>query len=323
MYKDFFGLKRNPFEISPDPYFLFPTVRHSEALASIYHGVLRHKGFVVATGEVGTGKTLLVRCLLEMLRKGGALFANVFNPGFSPLEFLRYIAIDLGVAINDDSKAGLIFALNNFLIGRYRAGQTTVLIVDEAQHLAPEVLEEIRLLTNLETTQQKLLQIVLVGQPELESALDSPQLRQLKQRIALRCRLEPLSEEETRGYILKRLERAGENLRAGQIFSEGALCAIYGYSKGLPRLVNTISENCLITAYAQRSLVIGPDVVDEVANDLRLNLVPGPLHNSNVTSEQQVIAKSLLVLMESLEKAVRGTDAFGGQRVGLANKKIQ
>src|SRR5579864_8497082 len=207
MYKKFFGLNRNPFEISPDPYFLFLTERHKDALASLYYGIGRRKGFLVLTGEVGTGKTLLVRCLLDLLKRQQVSFANVFNPLLSGTEFLRYVVADLGLRSPDPSKSSLLLTLNEHLIARYRKGLSTVLIVDEAQHLHPEVLEEIRLLTNLETAQQKLLQILLVGQPELEERLDSPDLRQLKQRIALRCRLEAFNEQLTSQYVAQRLRR--------------------------------------------------------------------------------------------------------------------
>jgi general secretion pathway protein A len=304
MYKKFFGLTRNPFEISPDPYFLFPTARHNEALASILHGVLRHKGFVVVTGEVGTGKTLLVRCLLERLRKARVAFANVFNPGLSAGEFLRYIAFDLGLAVTESGKAPLLFALNNFLISRFHAGLTTVLVVDEAQHLEPEVLEEIRLLTNLETTQQKLLQIVLVGQPELEQKLDSVSLRQLKQRIALRCRLQPLDDAETKGYVIRRLQRADAN-SPNTIFPEESLAVVYRLSKGIPRLINTICENALISAYAGKSLSVTPSLVEEVANDLHLNVTLAPEDNRSGIEEQRALAGSLLMLVESLQKSLR------------------
>src|ERR1700693_6340504 len=168
MYKKFYGLTSNPFEVSPDPFFFYPTPRHTEALANLAYAVLRHKGFIVVTGEVGTGKTLLVRCLLELLRRQEIASANVFNPCLSPVEFLRYVAGDLGIKTANQDKGTLLLELNNYLIARHRKNTTTVLVVDEAQHLEPELLEEIRLLTNLETSQQKLLQIVLVGQPELD-----------------------------------------------------------------------------------------------------------------------------------------------------------
>jgi general secretion pathway protein A len=309
MYKKFFNLTRNPFELSPDPYFFFATGRHNEALASIFHGVLRHKGFMVVTGEVGTGKTLLVRCLMELLRRQDVASANVFNPVLSPLEFLRYVTADLSVKSAAQDKSTLLIDLNNFLIARYRSNRTTVLIVDEAQHLSPEVLEEIRLLTNLETSQQKLLQIVLVGQPELDQKLDSLQLRQLKQRIALRCRLEPLDEHETTAYILRRLQRAGADSHASMIFPDPTIAAVYRYSRGIPRLINTVCENALIATYAERCRSVPSGVIDEVAKDLRLNVIVRPATPDVMApGSQREVARSLLQLVEVLERVVRGND---------------
>ncbi len=189
MYKQFFGLTRNPFEISPDPFFYHPTPRHNEALANLHYGVGRRKGFIVITGEVGTGKTLLVRCLLSELRKNNIAFGYVFNPLLPVVEFFQYIMADLGLPYAGRTKTEMLLDLNRYLIQRHARGLITALVVDEAQALRHELLEEIRLLTNLETSQQKLLQIVLMGQPELEIMLDSPELRQLKQRVALRCQL--------------------------------------------------------------------------------------------------------------------------------------
>jgi type II secretory pathway predicted ATPase ExeA len=310
MYKKFFGLTRNPFEISPDPYFLFATTRHNEALASIVHGVLRHKGFIVVTGEVGTGKTLLVRCLLELLRRQEIASANVFNPCLSPLEFLHYIAGDLGIKPPTQDKGTLLQELNNYLIARHRKNTTTVLVVDEAQDLEPELLEEIRLLTNLETSQQKLLQIVLVGQPELDLKMDSPGLRQLKQRVALRCQLDPLQEDEAKSYILRRLQRAGANSHATTMFPDETLAAVYRHSRGIPRLINTVCENALITTYAEKAQVVRPEVVNEVAKDLRLNVLTRPsVPTTSVTDGQPAIAKSILDLVEALERVARGTGA--------------
>jgi general secretion pathway protein A len=309
MYKKFFNLSRNPFEISPDPYFLFATARHNEALASIVHGVLRHKGFIVVSGEVGTGKTLLVRCLLELLRRFDIASANVFNPCLSPLEFLRYVVGDLGLKTTSQDKGSLLLELNSYLIARHKTNTTTVLIVDEAQHLQPELLEEIRLLTNLETSQQKLLQIVLVGQPELDQKMDSPDLRQLKQRIAMRCQLEPLQESETKQYILRRLQRAGANSHASTMFPDDSIATVYRYSKGIPRLINTICENALIAAFAEKSQVVRTEVIDEVAKDLRLNvLTHRPIAANTVTDRQRAVAQSLLGLVEALEQIARPTD---------------
>jgi general secretion pathway protein A len=272
VYKAFYKLRLNPFEITPDPSFLFSTSRHNEALASLYYGVRARKGFVVLTGEVGTGKTLLVRCVLELLRRTGVAFAYVFNPSLSALEFIRYIAGDFGLPVAGKAKDEIILSLSAFLVDRHQRKLATLLVVDEAHHLSPELLEEVRLLTNLETTQQKLLQIVLAGQPELDDMLDSYALRQIKQRVALRCQLEPLNLEETRGYIQRRLQIAGVGTDIA-IFSEAASSAIFRHSKGFPRTINTICENALLSGYGRRAAVITPEIVDEVASDLRLGVV--------------------------------------------------
>lgn len=303
MYKRFFGLKRNPFELSPDPYFLFETQKHNEALACLVHGVMRRKGFLLLTGEVGTGKTLVVRCLLEILRRKDVAFANVFNPSMQPLDFLHYVVADLGVRSTTHDKASLLLDLNNFLISRYRRGLTAALIVDEGQQLNEELLEEIRLLSNLEASQQKLLQIVLVGQPELDRMMDSHDLRQLKQRIALRCQLDPLQEEETKEYILSRMSKAGTRL-AVDIFPDESLATIHLYSRGIPRLINSLCENGLISAYAQRSTSVSCDIIHEVAEDLRIDVLSGVNESMPAaTPERSTIASSLLRLADALERS--------------------
>lgn len=302
MYKKFYGLTRNPFELTPDPYFLYPTQRHNEALASLYYGVRRQKGFVVMTGEVGTGKTLLVRCLLDVLSRDQVSFAYVFNTRLSVIQFLQYILGDLGFSSAAKTKSEMLLALNNYLIARHRKGLTTVLVVDEAQHLRRELLEEIRLLTNLETAHQKLLQILLVGQPELDQKLDGPELRQLKQRIALRCHLEPLAPEETRGYVMRRLELAGARTRAGSLFPEGTIEVIHRYSRGIPRLINTLCENGLISAYARHAPAITSDVIEEVAADFRLNALPvsAPTDGNGDWQSRKAVVKLLVRLLESV-----------------------
>ena len=270
MYKAFYGFSRNPFEITPDPAFFYGTTRHNEALASLYHGIERRRGFIVVTGEVGTGKTLLARCLFRTLKWHKVAFAYIFNPLLSPLEFLQYAASDMGIAPVRKAKGELLADLNKFLIAQYRQRSTAVLIVDEAQLLTWDLLEEIRLLTNLETEQQKLLQIVLIGQPELDEKLDSQDLRQLKQRIALRCHLEPLSREETGKYIVQRLWLAGARTKEQSIFGEAVIELVYRYSRGIPRLVNNICEAALVASFAMKSSVISPELVDEVAADFCL-----------------------------------------------------
>ena len=313
MYKQFFGLHRNPFEISPDPTFLVPTSRHNEALANLYYGVRRQKGFVVVTGEVGTGKTLLVKCLLDVLNRNQVAFALVFNPLLSVTEFLQYILRDLGVQIPAQNKSEFLLALNNFLISRYRQGCETVLIVDEAQHLSRELLEEIRLLTNLETSQQKLLQIILIGQPELEDNLDAPDLRQLKQRIALRCRLEPLSLQEIRTYIARRMELAGAAPHRDSIFPEETLARIHRLSRGIPRLINTLCENGLIVAYARQVRVVEPSFIDEVAKDFRLSekepqrIAVAPADGESLSRKKLMgaLAQLLITLQEEEESRTK------------------
>lgn len=269
MYRQFYNFKRNPFEISPDPKFYFATPLHNEALASLVYGVKKRKGFVVTAGEVGTGKSLLVRCFLQWLTKNQIPFSHIFNTRLSALEFLQYFVADLGMPV-PTNKAELLIQLNRYLIAQYRKGLTTVLVVDEGQLLDWEVLEEIRLLTNLETAEQKLLQIILVGQPELEHKLDSPSLRQLKQRIAFRCRLKPLSDEQTRAYVAHRLKIAGANSHAGELFPEPTMAVIAYYSHGIPRLINTLCENALIEGYARQVYTITPEMVIRIAADARL-----------------------------------------------------
>ncbi len=274
MYKEFYGLTRNPFEVSPDPFFFYPTRCHKEALAHLAYGVHRRKGFVVLTGEVGTGKTLLVRWFLETLSEYKVAFAYIYNPIISVPEFLAHVINDLGLpssAVRTKSEA--LSRLNNYLIERARQDLTTALVVDEAQLLSWELLEEIRLLTNLETTQHKLLQIVLVGQPELDQMLDSHRLRQLKQRISLRCNLRPLEPEELKGYIHQRLQLAGANSHAAAIFTDETMDLIQNFSRGIPRLVNTLCENSLLLGFGHKQQQITPDIVQEVAEDMHLDKV--------------------------------------------------
>jgi general secretion pathway protein A len=227
---------------------------------------------VVLTGEVGTGKTLLLRCLLRLIKESeDVAFAYVFNGRLSPLEFLQYIAADFSLPASHKSKSELLFEFGQFLVERGERKQTTLLVVDEAHHLTREILEEVRLLTNLETANEKLLQIVLVGQPELDRKLDSWNLRQLKQRIALRARLGPLTTEETARYIAHRLSIAGADPQRKPIFQAETLAAVHRLSGGLPRLINTICENALVAAYARQLSTVTPEMIEDVATDFRLN----------------------------------------------------
>ena len=272
MYKSYFQLARNPFDLTPDPSSFVPTERHNEALAALYYGVRRHKGFVVVTGEVGTGKTLLLRCLLRLLEESKDIaYAYLFNNRLTSTEFLQYMLLDFGLPAAGKNKCEMLFDLSQFLVSRASRQMTTVLIVDEAHLLSEELLEEVRLLSNLETYDDKLLQILLVGQPELDEKLDSRGLRQLKQRIALRTHLAPLSLEETQRYIESRLEIAGADANATSLFTAKAIGTIYRFSRGFPRLINTICENSLITAYARQVTEIDPEIVKFVAKEFRLD----------------------------------------------------
>jgi len=307
MYKQFFGLTKNPFEISPDPFFYHATPRHNEALANLHYGVGRRKGFIVITGEVGTGKTLLVRCLLAELRKNNIAFGYVFNPLLSTTEFFQYIMADLGLQYSGRSKTEMLLDLNRFLIQRHARGLITALVVDEAQALRPELLEEIRLLTNLETSQQKLLQIVLMGQPELEGVLDSPHLRQLKQRVSLRCQLLPLDEEQTRSYVLSRLERAGATPEP-PIFEPEALTKVYEFSRGIPRIINNLCENSMVNAFAREIRTVTPDMVADVAADFRLGTSTStpeePVAGNAIPPESnESLLRSLFRLLRTMDNA--------------------
>ena len=306
MYKAFFNLSRNPFDLTPDPSFLFPTKRHNEALASLYYGVRRHKGFIVLTGEVGTGKTLVLRCLLQLFKNTKDLsYAYLFNSRLSPTEFLQYVVTDFGLPSQGKNKSELLVELCNYVVSRGLKKQTTVLIIDEAHHLSADALEELRLLTNLETMDDKLLQILLVGQPELDQRLDSLGLRQLKQRIALRTHLSSLDLQETKEYIQWRLHVAGANSSADTMFPEPTIAAVYEYSLGIPRVINTICENALVTAYAAQAHIVSASMVAEVAQSFRFDIGDFPdLEQEPMVDDNDVkrAAKILLDLYTSLQK---------------------
>jgi general secretion pathway protein A len=306
MYKRFYNLQRNPFEITPDPSFLYATKRHNEALAALYYGVKRRKGFVVMTGEVGTGKTLLVRCLLQVLNRANVAYAYVFNPRLSAMDFLQYVAGDFRIPTAGKSKSDLLLDLSSYVIARHHKNLTTVLVVDEAHHLSADVLEEVRLLTNLETPQEKLLQILLVGQPELDEKLDSTDLRQLKQRIALRSHLSSLTLEETQGYVYCRLQLAGAT-NPEQLFPMETVLELHRQSRGYPRLLNTLCENALIHGYAKQARSIVPEIIEEIAADFRLNVVHPSATKAALPGERsgevERAARTLLDLYSHLRNA--------------------
>ena len=268
MYNSFFGFRESPFNLSPDPEFLYRSPQHEEALANLIYGVRSRKGFIVLTGEVGTGKTTMLECLRDYLDLQRIEFAFVFNSRLTPDQFFEMVAYDFDLQCDRKSKTDVLFALNTLLIEQAERGRTAVLIVDESHNLDWEVLEEIRLLGNLENRQGKLLQIILAGQPELDRKLDAPNLRQLKQRIVLRCSLSPLTREECHEYIDARLSRAG--MEQQSLFPPDMVDQIYLRSRGIPRLINAICDNLLVTAFAMERKTISLEMLDEVCRDMRL-----------------------------------------------------
>jgi len=271
MYKSFFGLKENPFNVNPDPRYLFLTKEIEEALSGLMYGVQNRKGFITLIGEVGTGKTTLVNRLIDWLHQRRARTAFLFNSRMNTNQLFDFILAEFGIPCESRIKSQQLMKLNQWLLERYRAGETTVLIVDEAQNLTYPVLEEIRLLTNLETSTEKLLQIVLSGQQELEEKLKLPQLRQLRQRIMLRCKTTPLTKEQTHDYIAERLRIAGAS--GELIFSPKTVETIHLYSLGIPRVVNLLCEHSLINAYVEQQRLISPKIVEDVAHEFQLDEV--------------------------------------------------
>ena len=269
MYRKFFGLRSSPFNVNPDPRFLFLTQHVRESLACLTYGIHQRKGFILLTGEVGTGKTTAVHKLLEWLHGQQIPSAFLFNPRLSVAEFFTLVMHDFGIACDTQDKAQVILRLNDWLLAQYRAGRTAVLVIDEAQNLTPELLEEIRLLTNLETATEKLLQIVLCGQPELDERLKHHDMRQLRQRITLRAQTHRLTQDETHRYIGQRLKTAGAQ-NGQQIFSPAALDRVYAHARGNPRITNLICEHALISAFADQKTIVEPQMVDGVATDFQL-----------------------------------------------------
>jgi general secretion pathway protein A len=268
IYNAYFGFSENPFNISPDPEFLYRSPQHEEAIANLTYGVRSRRGFIVLTGEVGTGKTTMLECLRDILDAQRTEFAFIFNSRLTPDQFFEMMAYDFDLKCNRKSKTDVLFALNTLLLEQAHRNRTCVLIVDEAHNLEWDVLEEIRLLGNLENRQGKLLQIILSGQPELDRKLDAPNLRQLKQRIVLRCSLNPLNPEESAAYIETRMARAG--MPNQTVFSPELLEELYRRSRGIPRVINLLCDNLLVTTFAMEQRGATTEMLDEVCRDLRL-----------------------------------------------------
>jgi general secretion pathway protein A len=262
VYAEFYGLKELPFALTPDPRFLYFTQSHTEVMANLHYGIESGKGLVVVTGEIGTGKTTILRWMMQRLDRT-VLVAYIFNPRLSVPEFYQHVAALLDVQ-KWETKSELLMELGRTLESRHSRGLRTVLIIDEAQGLSPHVLEEIRLLSNFESDTAKQLQIVLTGQPELREVLNDPDLRQLKQRIALRCVIKPLPNvEETERYIRSRLLVAGAARTT--IFSLGAIDYIFRCSEGIPRSINNLCDNALLAGFAAGEITIGPSIIEDIA----------------------------------------------------------
>ncbi len=267
MYSEFYGLMRQPFEMTPDPSFLYLGETHREGLAMLVYAVRARKGFLVLSGEVGTGKTTLLHSLLSQL-DADTPSAFIFNPKLEPLDFFRMLFDEFGIEKTCTSKAEYLLELNHFLIECLKQDKPALLIIDEAQNLSPEMLEEVRLLSNLETPTSKLLQIMLVGQPELGDMLDREDLRQLKQRIVLRHSLRPFNHGELGNYVNERLRLAGYTGKG--IFGRSALKRLLAVTGGVPRLVNVVCDGALLAGYSQGLESIDGKVIDEVARELHL-----------------------------------------------------
>lgn len=293
MYKSFYGLKEDPFKINPDPRYLYLTKEVEEALSGLLYGIQTRKGFITLTGEVGTGKTTLLNRLLVSLQSGRTKTAFLFNSRMNTSQLFDFVLAEFEIPCSSPSKSQQLIRLNSWLLERYREGETVVLIVDEAQNLTLPVLEEIRLLTNLETSTDKLLQIVLSGQPELEEKLKMPELRQLRQRIMLRCKTSPFSKQETADYIAERLHVAGAELQPS-IFSGRAVEAIHLYSSGIPRVINLLCEHALVTGYADHLRMIDADIIDGVAREFQLDELEPAARTTDSNSTDAFISEAFI-----------------------------
>lgn len=261
MYTRYFGFNKKPFTLTPNPRFIFLSKNHKEAFAHLLYGINNHYGFIELIGEVGTGKTTVLRTLLGQLHDDNYRTALIFNPCLSGIELLRSINHEFGIKADNEYANELLAELNRFLLAENVEGRTVVLVIDEAQNLQPDVLEQLRLISNLETENDKLIQIILAGQPELAALLERPELRQLKQRIAVRYRLNSMITDETRAYIRHRMEVAGET--GGVSFSRWAIHLIHLYTRGIPRMINILCDRSLLIAYGDERRRIGTGVVNQ------------------------------------------------------------
>lgn len=322
MYEKYFCFNCKPFELVPNPDFLFPSKSHKKAITYLDYGIKEKVGFILLSGEVGSGKTTLVRNLVRTVRNEAPL-AVVFNTGVNSEELLALINEDFGLSVEGRSKVDLIRDLNNFLIQEYSIGHQPILIIDEAQNLTPEHLEEIRLLSNLETDSAKLLQIILVGQPEIRTIIARPELRQLRQRISVSCHLEPLSRDEVEEYILHRMEKAGN--REAVTTSPEVFDAIHGYSRGIPRLINIVCDFLLVAAFAEETRDINLALARDVLGDLDFEhrywsdrvMVP-KVEAQDVLPAAQLLER-VCVQLQTLEEKIAVASTGDGSRGEIMN----
>ncbi len=266
MYIQFYGLKEKPFNVTSDPSFLFFSRTHKEALSHLTYGIKERKGFIAITGEIGAGKTTLCRALLNQLNPENTKTAFMFNPSLSGLQLLEAILEDFGLTPERRNKIALFKQLNKFLLSELGIGRNVVLIIDEAQNIRNSLLEEIRMLSNLETEKEKLFQIILVGQPQLNNKLNSPELYQLRQRIAVRFHINPLEKDEIEKYIYHRLKVAGS--RGDIIFTQQSLERIYAYSNGVPRLINLACDRALLTGFVMETKTLDEDIIKKSISEI-------------------------------------------------------
>ena len=265
MYCQYYGLKERPFNVTSDPAFFFLSRKHKEALSHLLYGASQRKGIIVLTGEIGTGKTTLCRFFLNQLVKN-VKTAFILNPHFSETQLLEAIVKDFGISTKNNTRLGLVWDLNKFLLNESEAGNNVILVIDEAQNLKPGQLEQVRLLSNLETEKEKLLQVVLAGQPELNRRLNLYDLRQLRQRIMVRYHISPLEKDEIRDYVYHRLKVAGAT--ADIEFSEGAIEVIANFSSGTPRLINMICDRALLAGFVSETKKIDLAIINKCLEEL-------------------------------------------------------
>ena len=318
MYIDFFGFSEKPFNLTPDPRFLYLSANHREALAAMLYGIHERRGFIAIIGEVGTGKTTLLRALFNELDKNTETIL-ILNTTVDFDQLMHNILWELDIPTGGKTKIELIQVFNQFLIHKLSSNTNVALIIDEAQNLPPETLEELRMLSNLETEREKLLQILLIGQPELLSKLSSPGLRQLKQRIAINCFLTPLSDEERLQYIAHRLSVAG--CKDNNLFSKNALDLVCKHSAGIPRIINILCDNALLAAYGRDCRRIDTAIVKEVIDDFSRSSLPSPGENAVTTaapdSRKRFLTKAraalVLFMLIALMLSGLGISAYGSR----------